>query len=551
MTITNATTESLAAGPGPDVDVVIVGAGPVGLAAALLCERARLTGVVFERHAHRPEHPKARGIRLRASELARLWGFDEALRAVSMPGETHRFIYTTTLSGEEIARTAPAQGVTSSWASTTQYRVAQDHLEELLERQLAVESNRVKLRVGQKVVGIEQDDTGVTVTLEDEGGILTTTRARYVIAADGVASTVRKLMGLTLGDRRPAPYWHSVFWHSNLADLTRHRPAIMYYTQTGVDSLVGIAPAGGVDRWVLIMQRPASDDRPAPLSDDEARAVIRTAVDRADLEIDVVSTATFRISADVVERYRVGRVFLAGDAAHSLPPTGGFGINTGFADIHNLVWKLVSVLGGEAPASLLDSYETERREVALSNAAWSTVNSKRFIALKKALAADDRPEIVRLVAEQSAHVDPVELDLGFSYAPTADNARPSYERLTLGARAPHAPVESPDGVISTLDVFDRGFTIIVAPQSQWLKSVREQTEMSHLVVLVLGEPRLAGADELLRQRYDLGRRGVVLVRPDGHVAWLDRGDQDASPARLSRILRSVLATGLAVELSRS
>jgi putative polyketide hydroxylase len=232
----------------PDVDVVVVGAGPIGLAAALLLKRAGLTGVVFERHAIRLEHPKARGIRLRASELVNLWGFDEPLRAIAMPGETHRFIYTTTLSGDEIARTAPAHGITNSWASTAQYRVAQDHLEAVMERRFAEESDRVSLRAGFTVVGIEQDVLGVTVTTEDSKGTRSTTRARYLIAADGVASRVRGMLGLTLGDQGPAPYWHSVYWHGDLSDLTNDRPAIMYYTQTGGESLIGIAPAGGHDR---------------------------------------------------------------------------------------------------------------------------------------------------------------------------------------------------------------------------------------------------------------------------------------------------------------
>ena len=530
--------------PGPEVDVIVVGAGPIGLAAALLLERAGLSGVIFERHSARPKHPKARGIRLRASELARLWGFDEQLRAVAMPSETHRFIYTTTLSGEEIARTAPARGVLGSWASTTQYRVAQDHLEEIMERQFATESNRVSLRAGQAVIAIEQDDDHVTVTSEDHDGARSTTRGRYVIVADGVGSRVRTMLGLALGDQAPAPYWHSVYWHGDLSDLTHDRPAIMYYTQTGGDSLVGIAPAGGVGRWITIIQRPASVERPEPLTGDEARSVIRAAVGQPDLVIDVVDSATFRISADVVDRYRVGRAFLAGDAAHSLPPTGGFGINTGFADIHNLIWKLAWVLREDAPVTLLDSYEPERRTVALSNAEWSTGNAKRFIALKKALAADDRVEIERLVAEQSSHVDPVEQDLGFSYVPLAANTPPSYERIAVGARAPHADIETPSGPVSTLEVFDGALSLVVGRSSVWRAVAESQSVAPKLRVLVVGADGFRGTDNLLAERFDLGESGAAIIRPDGHVAWIDRDDTDASSERLATVLGEVLSTGL-------
>ena len=527
-----------------DVDVIVVGAGPVGLAAALLLDRTGQSGIVLERSAVRSRHPKARGIRLRASELVKLWGFDTALRDVAMPGETHRFIYTETLSGDEIARTAPSIAEQASWSSTAQYRVAQDHLEEILENQLRAEARTFALKRGETVVAVEQDLDSVTVTSEDESGVRSVFRARYLIAADGVGSAVRSMLGLTLGDGGPSPYWHSVFWQGDLVDLTADRPAIMYYTRTGGDSLVGIAPAGGTNRWVTIVQRPASAERPDPLTDDEAISLIRTAVGRSTLDVDVVSSATFRISAAVVDRYRVGRIFLAGDAAHSLPPTGGFGINTGFADIHNLAWKLAWVFNGDAPESLLASYDSERRPVALSNASWSSTNAKRFIGLKKALAANDRPEITRLVAEQSNHVDPIEQDLGFSYLPHEDAAPLAFERSTLGARAPHAPVKDGIGTRSTLDVFDGHLSLVAAPASAWLGAAKYQTAVPKLQTLVIGEGSLQGIDESLEIRLDLGNHGAMLVRPDGHIAWLDRLDDEASEEAFAEVLLSVLANGV-------
>jgi len=528
----------------PDLDVIIVGAGPVGLAGALLLDRNGQKGIVIERGVVRSHHPKARGIRQRASELVKLWGFDSALRRVAMPDETHRFIYTETLSGEEIARTTPADVEPVSWSSTRQYRVAQDHLEKILEDQLRAEARTFEVHRGRKVVAIDQDNEGVTATVEDSNGSRSTVRSKYLIAADGVNSSVRAMLGLTLGDGGSSPYWHSVFWRGDLTDLTSHRPAIMYYTRTGGDSLVGIAPAGGENRWVTIVQHPASTERPEPLSTNDAISLIRTAVGRSDLEIEVVSSATFRISADVVDRYRIGRIFLAGDAAHSLPPTGGFGINTGFADIHNLAWKLAWVLEGKAPESLLDSYESERRPVALSNAAWSSTNARRFIGLKKALAANDRTEIARLVAEQSSHVDPTEQDLGFSYVPLNDPARFAYERAAVGARAPHATVHHGAVTRSTLDVFEGQMSLVVGRQSGWLRAAELQQATPHLRSFVVGEDPLSGVDDSLESRFGLGDHGATLVRPDGHVAWLELSDESASTATFEEVLRQVLSRGI-------
>lgn len=523
-----------------DADVVVVGAGPVGLAAGLLLARSGLSSVILERHAQRSHHPKARGIRLRASELLKLWGFDAELRQIAAPSEIHRFIYVDTLAGEEIARTKPAVGNFGEWSAAALYRVPQDQLERVLEQRVLTEQGST-LRTGQTVVALDQDEDGVTVVAETADGGRATTRARYAIVADGVGSRLRGQLGIGFGQPGATPYWQSVYWTGDVGELTADRPAIMYFTQTGGDTLVGLAPAGGAHRWVTIIQRPPSEERPAPLTVAEAEAVMRRAIGRDDQRLEVLDSATFKISADVAEAYRKGRVFLAGDAAHSLPPSGGFGINTGLADVHNLVWKLEWVLRGLAPESLLDSYERERKAVAESNAAWSTVNAKRMVGLKVAMGKNDRDEIRRLVDEQSSHLEPIEQDLGFLYRPsdggdTAPHEAPAYERLTVGARAPHALLE---GGLSTLELFENRLTLVTAPGSAWRAAGDACTERPALQLLTVGEAPLLGVGAQLRERYPFGDGGAVLVRPDGHVAWQARDDAGASAQALAEVIERV------------
>lgn len=527
-----------------DADVIVVGAGPIGLAAALLLEQHGLTGIVVDRREVRSGHPKARGLRLRASELAALWGFDAALREIAMPAEIHRFIYCETVAGEEIARTGTMASAEASWSSVPPYRVPQDRLEDIMEQRV-LRARGIELVRGRTATSVEQDADSATVEFTDAAGDRSTLRGRFVLAADGVGSGIRTGLGIAFGSGAPTPYWHSLYWHGELRDITEDRLAIMYYTRTGGQSLVGVAPAGGDDRWVTIAQNPPSQERPAPLEPDEAIALIRRAVGREDLVVDLDSSETFRISADVAGTYRAGRVFLVGDAAHSLPPTGGFGINTGFADVHNLVWKLAAVSRGIAPDSLLESYQSERRPVAESNAAWSTTNAKRFVAVKQALVADDRDELRRLLEDQQSHVDPLGQDLGFTYGPEDPQAPPAYAHLVPGGRAPHAPVDDGSGARSTLAVFDGGFTLVVgSPQSPWLGAI-DRDRHPRLQVLVVGEGALAPVDGTLGERYELAERGAALVRPDGHVGWLTRSADGDLAGRFEAARLAILATGLA------
>jgi putative polyketide hydroxylase len=527
-----------------DTDVIVVGAGPVGLAAGLLLHKFGIRAIVIDRNETTSDHPKARGLRQRASELLNVWGFDEELRAIAMPDETHRFIYTTTLAGEEIARTPASPDDTASLTNTAKYRVAQDQLEAVLNARLAERAGSVALRRGYAVDAVDEDVNGVTVSTVGPGGSRDTVRGKYLIAADGVGSTIRGLLGQTLGSPGPAPYWHSIYWVGDLSKLTDSRPAIMYYTQTGGNSLVGIAPTGTRNRWITLVQQPASETRPERLTDAESVAIIRDAVGLPDLAVEVLSSATFRISADVVDRYRSGRVFLAGDAAHSLPPTGGFGINTGFADVHNLVWKLALVLRGEAPDSLLDSYDSERKPIAESNAAWSTSNSKRFIALRRALAEDDRAEIERLVQEQASHVDPLEQDIGFAYREPQDESIPTYAMVVLAARAPHAWIRIAGEQRSTLELYEGRFTLLTGEDSAWLAAARGASAAAGFQLHAIRTGDITAVDGALSDRYPLGQTGAVLVRPDGHVAWMTQGDEHASPTEFERIVQTVFASGL-------
>jgi putative polyketide hydroxylase/tetracenomycin A2 monooxygenase-dioxygenase len=499
--------------------VAIVGGGPVGLSAAILLARFGVRCRVFEQAPALSAHPKARGVRIRTMELFRQWGLEPELRARSLAPDALRFIYCDTLAGDELARTDELEPRTFAAATTSSCRVAQDAVEQALVRRASAEAS-IEFRPETRVVALDQSTDGVTVRTAD-GGEYT---AAYVIAADGVGSTVRRALGIELTGQRVMSWWHSIYWSGDLDRWAADRPCIQFVTGARTGRHVQIASVDGWHRWVTLIALPPGEERPADLRPDQARAAIHGAIGDPLVEVDIHDIATYRISAQNATSYRSGRVFLAGDAAHALPPTGGMGMNSGIQDVHNLAWKLAFVLNGWADSRLLDSYDSERRPVADSNIAWSRQNGKRFGALRVALAEADAPRVAELLGEQRDHVSAVGQDLGFAYEDGAlvpDGTPPPpmssvhYQPTARpGHRAPAIWLD-PDRRRSTLDRYDTQFVLLVgrdAPPGElgarpWLDTLR------------IGEPPLDHPDHDLHETYGISATGAVLVRPDGHVAW--------------------------------
>jgi len=511
--------------------VLIAGAGPVGLSMALLLARFDIPCVVVERGTERGHHPKARGVRARTMELFRQWGIADELRPSAQTSEALRFIYCDTLVGEEIGRSPRLDPPADAITPAETYRIPQEVVEEVL-LQRVLDGPSVVVRRGVELVDIEQDESGVTATLRASDGAFETMRARYLIGADGVGSTVRAKLGIELTGIPVIGYWQSVHWRADISDLTKDRPCIQFLTGARSGVFVGVA-WNRDDRWVTILQLPGADERPDALTSEQATHVIREAVGRSQLEVEILGSTTFRIGAEIAERYREGRVFLVGDAAHSMPPTGGFGMNTGIQDAHNLAWKLAYVIQGAAGQELLDSYDEERRPIAQANVEWSVSNAKRMRELREAIAGEDADRLASALLDQIHHVGAMGQDLGFRYvsgtllndgsdAPPLDPI--AYEpSATPGGRAPHMWVQREGTRISTLDLFDRSYVLLTPPGGgQWAAvSRRLASELSlPLETYVIGaEGDLVADGVAFSALYGVSDSGAVLVRPDGHVAW--------------------------------
>jgi 2-polyprenyl-6-methoxyphenol hydroxylase-like FAD-dependent oxidoreductase len=498
------------------IPVLIVGGGPVGLAASIMLSRQGVRSLLVERHPGTAIHPKARGINARTMEIFRQHGVEDAVRAAGLPPHhTGLIVWVETLAGKEIERRVPWRAGPQS-AAVSPVRnclCAQDDLEPVL-RAAAEKQPPGELRFNSELTDFHQDEEGVTATLTDTQSCATEkVRAQYLIAADGAQSRVRRALGVKMLGKEDVYDSVNILLNADLRQWTAHRPAALYFVENA--RIRGtFLTINAHDRWgFLINSLRAYGYSPADFTPERSTELVKLAAGVPDLAVKVLGVAPWTASAHVADRYDHGRVFLAGDAAHEMPPTGGFGLNTGVQDVHNLCWKLAAVLAGSAAPALLKTYHDERQPVGRAITEQSLANAISMGRLQaEAKNAGARPEYLneqgmifganyasRAVLPDGSKPKPVK-DPVTDYAPSA---RP-------GGRAPHVWLDDDgDGIengrLSTIDLVGNGFVLLSAGAKPWETTNGVRT---HAIV----DPDFATA-------YELDDGGAVLVRPDGYVAW--------------------------------
>jgi putative polyketide hydroxylase len=345
-----------------DVPVLVVGAGPAGLAAAIELTRHGIPALLVERRTVLSSHPRATTLSLRSMEIVRAWGLEADVRARSVDVDWRMLMC------ETLADAAAGSALPVGYPSAEQSRmvsptapacVAQDELEPLLlEHVRAARSARVEL--GTELTGFVAGADGARAHLRDvRTGASRTVDARYVVAADGARSAVRRSLGIPMVGREDLMEGFTTLFHAPLWDVVGERRHVIY-SVAHAEAPGSFVPAGPSDRWLFGLSGSGAD---AP---DERRAakLVRLGAGVPDLPVRVDRSRRFSAAAQLADRWRSGAVFLAGDAAHRVTPRGGTGLNLALHDGHDLGWKLAWVLRGWAGAALLDSYEAERRPVA-------------------------------------------------------------------------------------------------------------------------------------------------------------------------------------------
>jgi 2-polyprenyl-6-methoxyphenol hydroxylase-like FAD-dependent oxidoreductase len=508
--------------------VIIAGAGPIGLILAIELGNQGIDCLVVEQGDGNVTSPKMLTVGYRTMEFCRRWGFADKVTDWGWPLDYPMDIrFATSMTGYEIAGYERP-----SYADRHKYwgdehgpevyiRCPQSVFDPLLAEQ-AASFPSVTLQYGCRLKSFKDHGDHVEVMLNDvASGENKQIKADYIAACDGALSRLREAAGIGLSGVKKLNGNYNIFFHSTeLLELSTLKNAVSYILYDGGGHWASMQIVNGVDLWRLDSYQAPKDAETA-----DPEPYLFKAIGR-EFEHEIIGAYMWNRREGLAENYRKERIFLVGDSAHQLSPTGGFGMNTGVADAVDLGWKLAAVLKGWGGNNLLDSYETERRPIAARNVGEATENYKILRKPPSGEAiADDGPKGVAQRAETREFIlgnnsnrewESTGLQLGYRYedspiiVPDGTAAEP-IEISTYapsgrpGGRAPHAWLS--DGR-STLDLFGTGFTLL-----QFTKEAAGQDVLGvkdvPIAVTFIDDPAI----------HALYGANLVLVRPDGHIAW--------------------------------
>jgi 2-polyprenyl-6-methoxyphenol hydroxylase-like FAD-dependent oxidoreductase len=446
-----------------EFDVVVVGAGPGGLAAALTVGSYGIDTLVVDRRPSASTLPRATVASTGTMELLRRWGLEERAWERSIDVEWQAWACATLAAarhGEAVEVGLPTREQAGMVSPTSPACLPQDELEPLMEERLGSVAS-VRLERGVEVVALEcAADGGYVLTLAGPGERHRRARARYVIGADGIRSKVREELGIKSEGSHNIAERLAVVFRAPAWDLVgEHRYGI--YFLSGERSLL---PVGKPDRWMFGVQWDPAIDRVETLTPGQLKRWVREAAGDPRLPVELERSMRVSFGVGLAERFRKGDAFLIGDAAHRVTPRGGTGLNTAIRDGFDIGWKLAWALRGWGGEQLLDSYESERRPVAEFNTERSMRWDGSILGTTIGLGAD------------------------------------------IGGRIPHVWVARDGRLISTLDLLGDGLTLLVGPD--WARSVAGRPDSPPVKVERL--------DAIAARGLGLTSAGSLLARPDGY-----------------------------------
>ena len=526
--------------PDTHAPVLIVGSGLAGLTTAVMLAWRGIRPLLVERHADTSKNPRARGVNFRTMELLRVAGLEPDLMAEGGDMNDFSIIVAETVTGRELKTILPR----GSWDTTDltpaqMSGAGQDRLEPILRRH--AESLGADIHYSTEMTGFEQDAEGVTATLRDlRTGLESRVRTDYLVAADGNRSRIREQLGIAVHGAGSLSHNVSIVFEANLEAALRGRSLALYYLQNPKFTGAFINTTEP-NRALVSVEYDPDKEQPADFDTSRCIELVRAAVGIADLEVNILEVMPWEMASRCADRFTDGRVFLIGDAAHTMPPTGGLGGQTAMQDGYDIAWKLALVLHGQAGADLLSTYETERKPVANMTVDLQTANyvermrPDRTDLVKPGIQTDYISVAFGYRYRSSAILQDVADDGGLVEDPTRPTGRP-------GTRGAHVMLEYKGKSLSLLDLIGRDFVLLTGPDgAPW---ARAGMALAYECAVPLTVYRLGSdvlnIDETWAKRYGVTDAGAVLLRPDGYIAWRARTAASSASTTLREALASIM-----------
>jgi 2-polyprenyl-6-methoxyphenol hydroxylase-like FAD-dependent oxidoreductase len=524
--------------PDIEVPVLIAGGSLVGLSTALLLGHHGVRALAVEHHHGTAIYPRAAQLYQRTMEILRSVGVEQ----IAMERSEAQFVQdgavmaVETLAGKELAWYVPNlnEGIRDV-SPTVRVFLTQRLLEPLLK--IRAEELGAELRFGTDLISFEQDCEGVTALIcERDTGKTATVHARYLVAADGAHSRIREQLNIPLRGHGVLSNSITIYFRGKVGPLLRGRNlSVIYVYNNELTGFFRIEKP--FDTGFLAVNSVGPPEHPNTdvwegLSDERCQDLIRASLGVNDVPLTIENVMKWQATADWAERFQQGRVFLAGDAAHAMPPTGGFGGNTGVQDAHNLAWKLALVLKGAAAPELLSTYDAERRPIG------EYTVEQAYSRYVTRWAPYLGTQGIQPIAND------LDVDLGYRYRSAAVIAEGDDDGMMVaparetrgrpGTRAPHFPLA---GSESTLDRLGRHFVLLGGAESGAWEAPAAEAARRAGIALDFHPIAAPGFSEA----YGITASGAVLVRPDGMVAWRAQTADSASEPIVSGAIAKLLA----------
>jgi 2-polyprenyl-6-methoxyphenol hydroxylase-like FAD-dependent oxidoreductase len=538
--------------------VLIVGGGPIGLGMSLELASRGIQSVLLEQGDGNIEHPRTGLMAVRTMEILRRWGLAQQIRDCGFPEDYElSMVFCTSLNGLLVAKEPyPSMRASPTPPETPEkkQRCPQLWMQPILAC-AAGDSSLANIRYEHRLQDFSQDESGVTSRVLDlQSGKTREVRSRFMVACDGATSAVRSQLGIEMEGRMLS---YSVNILIRAPGLLEHHvmgeaERYLFVGPEGTWGNLTVVDADSIWRLTVL-----GNSQPMDLATFDASHWVKRAIGRDDVEFELLSVQPWRRSETLAKHYRSCNVFLVGDSAHTMSPTGGMGMNTGMQEVLDLGWKLEGALRGWAGPALLESYEIERKPIAARNIsfstqnfnAWRNTNDTSKVCDLSSDGARSRAAVGKQLRDSTrVEWESLGLQIGYRYESSpicvTDGSEPAPDDFSLyiptsypGARAPHAWLK--DGR-STLDLFGSGFVLLVF----------DDHVATDPLIRAFADREVPCRVERIRDSKvaDLYERPLVLVRPDGHVAW--RGDRIDRPASIVETVRGAAQTPAAVSRAR-